>query len=102
VGRAGQLLTQMIENTAKREGIPLERKDVYICNVVKCRPPGNRDPCIFFEQHNGAGHKSHGLVRLDRHVIGAGQTAGVGNLLFSWFFDCFFSLCFYHFEFGGF
>jgi DNA polymerase len=44
VGRAGQLLTQMIENTAKREGIPLERKDVYICNVVKCRPPGNRTP----------------------------------------------------------
>lgn len=44
VGRAGQLLTQMIEGTAKREGIPLLRKDVYICNVVKCRPPGNRTP----------------------------------------------------------
>lgn len=44
VGRAGQLLTQMIENTAKKEGIPLQRKDVYICNVVKCRPPGNRTP----------------------------------------------------------
>jgi uracil-DNA glycosylase family 4 len=44
VGRAGQLLTQMIEGTAKREGIPLERKDVYICNVVKCRPPENRNP----------------------------------------------------------
>jgi uracil-DNA glycosylase family 4 len=44
VGRAGQLLTQMIEGTAKREGIPLERKDVYICNVVKCRPPENRTP----------------------------------------------------------
>ena len=44
VGRAGQLLTQMIENTAKREGIPLLRRDVYICNVVKCRPPGNRTP----------------------------------------------------------
>jgi DNA polymerase len=44
VGRAGQLLTQMIEGTAKREGIPLERADVYICNVVKCRPPGNRTP----------------------------------------------------------
>jgi DNA polymerase len=42
VGRAGQLLTQMIENTAKREGIALTRDDVYICNVVKCRPPGNR------------------------------------------------------------
>lgn len=44
VGRAGQLLTQMIENTAKKEGIPLLRADVYICNVVKCRPPGNRTP----------------------------------------------------------
>lgn len=44
VGRAGQLLTQMIENTAKREGIPLLREQVYICNVVKCRPPGNRTP----------------------------------------------------------
>jgi DNA polymerase len=44
VGRAGQLLTQMIENTAKREGIALTRQDVYICNVVKCRPPGNRTP----------------------------------------------------------
>jgi uracil-DNA glycosylase family 4 len=38
VGRAGKLLTQMIE------AMGLERKDVYICNVVKCRPPGNRTP----------------------------------------------------------
>ncbi len=44
VGRAGQLLTQMIEGTAKKEGIPLKRDDVYICNVVKCRPPDNRTP----------------------------------------------------------
>jgi DNA polymerase len=44
VGRAGQLLTQMIENTAKREGIALTRDDEYICNVVKCRPPENRTP----------------------------------------------------------
>ena len=44
VGRAGQLLTQMIEGTAKKEGIPLLRKDDYICNVVKCRPPENRTP----------------------------------------------------------
>lgn len=44
VGRAGQLLTQMIEGTAKKEGINLQRDDVYICNVVKCRPPGNRTP----------------------------------------------------------
>ncbi len=44
VGRAGQLLTQMIEGTAKKEGIPIVRSDVYICNVVKCRPPENRNP----------------------------------------------------------
>jgi DNA polymerase len=44
VGRAGQLLTAMIENTAKKEGIPLLRADVYIANVVKCRPPKNRTP----------------------------------------------------------
>ncbi len=44
VGRAGQLLTQMIENTAAKEGIPIRRPDVYICNVVKCRPPENRTP----------------------------------------------------------
>ena len=44
VGRAGQLLTQMIEGTAQKEGIPIKRSDVYICNVVKCRPPENRTP----------------------------------------------------------
>ena len=44
VGRAGQLLTQMIEGTAAKEGIPIQRPDVYICNVVKCRPPENRAP----------------------------------------------------------
>ena len=44
VGRAGQLLTQMIEGTSSREGIPLKRDQVYICNVVKCRPPENRTP----------------------------------------------------------
>ena len=44
VGRAGQLLTQMIDNTASKEGIPVKRDDVYICNVVKCRPPENRTP----------------------------------------------------------
>ena len=44
IGRAGQLLTQMIDNTAAKEGISLTRDDVYICNVVKCRPPDNRTP----------------------------------------------------------
>jgi uracil-DNA glycosylase len=44
VGRAGQLLTQMIEGTARKEGINLMRADIYIANVVKCRPPENRTP----------------------------------------------------------
>jgi uracil-DNA glycosylase len=39
VGRAGQLLTDIIER-----GMGLRRADVYICNVIKCRPPDNRNP----------------------------------------------------------
>jgi DNA polymerase len=40
VGRAGKKLTEIIE-----KGMGLSReKDTYICNIVKCRPPGNRDP----------------------------------------------------------
>jgi DNA polymerase len=38
VGRAGELLTKIIASVGWR------REDVYICNIVKCRPPGNRDP----------------------------------------------------------
>ena len=38
VGRAGQLLTKIIE------AMGIQRKDVYICNILKCRPPGNRNP----------------------------------------------------------
>jgi uracil-DNA glycosylase family 4 len=38
VGKAGQLLTKIIES------IGLEREEVYICNVIKCRPPNNRFP----------------------------------------------------------
>lgn len=44
VGRAGQLLTDMINKSAERMKVPLRREHVYICNVVKCRPPGNRTP----------------------------------------------------------
>ncbi len=39
VGRAGELLTKMIE-----AGLEIPRSEVYICNIVKCRPPGNRNP----------------------------------------------------------
>ncbi len=38
VGRAGQLLTKIIH------AMGMQREDVYICNIIKCRPPGNRTP----------------------------------------------------------
>jgi uracil-DNA glycosylase family 4 len=38
VGSTGQLLTKILK------AIHLEREDVYICNIIKCRPPGNRNP----------------------------------------------------------
>ncbi len=38
VGRAGQLLTRMLQS------VGWSRDEVYICNIVKCRPPGNRNP----------------------------------------------------------
>ena len=38
VGRAGQLLTKIIQ------AMGMQREDVYICNIIKCRPPGNRTP----------------------------------------------------------
>jgi DNA polymerase len=38
VGRAGQLLNKILE------AIGFKREDVYICNILKCRPPGNRKP----------------------------------------------------------
>ena len=46
VGRAGKLLTDIIE-----KGMQLRREDVYILNVLKCRPPGNRNP-LPTEVHN--------------------------------------------------
>ena len=39
VGRAGQLLTDIIV-----KGMQMRREDVYICNILRCRPPGNRNP----------------------------------------------------------
>ena len=74
VGRAGQLLTQMIEGTAKKEGIALRREDVYICNVVKCRPPGNRTPepdemeiCGQFLYRQLSTIRAQGHLRVGRH-----------------------------------
>lgn len=40
VGRAGQLLTKILES------VEIMRDDVYICNILKCRPPNNRKPLV--------------------------------------------------------
>lgn len=40
VGRAGQLLTKILE------AVDINRDDVYICNILKCRPPNNRKPLV--------------------------------------------------------
>ncbi|MGD0499912.1 MAG: uracil-DNA glycosylase [Bryobacteraceae bacterium] len=94
VGRAGQLLTQMIEGTAKREGIPLQRADVYICNVVKCRPPGNRTPepiemetCGQFLERQLLAIRPKALCALGGTAVRAltGRKEGVTKLRGKWF-----------------
>lgn len=55
VGRAGKLLDQLIERIGVRRG------DVFICNVLKCRPPGNRDP----EPDEAAACKEYLIAQLD-------------------------------------
>ncbi len=67
VGRAGQLLTKMIR------AMGFDRSEVYIANIVKCRPPGNRDPepleintCLPFLKSQIATVKPRVLVALGR------------------------------------
>jgi uracil-DNA glycosylase len=62
VGAAGQLLTKMLGE------IGLQRSDVYIANVVKCRPPGNRDPLP--DEIDACKPYLHGQIRsIDPRVI---------------------------------
>ncbi len=70
VGRAGELLTKMIENVLERP-----RSDVYICNIVKCRPPNNRVPTPE-EAHTCLPylHKQIAIVR-PRIIVTLGATA---------------------------
>jgi len=70
VGKAGQLLTKMIE------AMGYTRADVYICNVLKCRPPGNRNPepdevasCEPFQAPAGSDPAAHD--RRAREIRGA-------------------------------
>ncbi len=84
VGRAGQLLTDIIT-----KGMGLGREDVYIANVLKCRPPGNRDPlpaekqlCTPFLQRQIELVDPEILIPLGRHASNhlLGQDAPMGQL----------------------
>jgi DNA polymerase len=74
VGAAGQLLDKMIA------AMGLQRDDVYVCNVVKCRPPGNRKPTPD-EMEACAPYLSEQLELIGPKVIVAlGATAATGLL----------------------
>ena len=87
VGAAGELLTKIIQ------AIELRREDVYIANVVKCRPPGNRDPqpdevaaCIGFLRRQVRLVQPRLVVALGRIAAQTllASTAPVGRLRGSW------------------
>ena len=88
VGKAGQLLTKWIEG-----GMGLSRGDVYIANIVKCRPPGNRDPepdevaaCIGFVKAQIKAINPKVLVLLGRvplsHMLGVKE--GITRIHGTW------------------
>jgi len=71
VGAAGQLLTRLLES------VGLARRDIYITNVVKCRPPGNRDPegseveaCSHFLDEQIDMLRPKVILVLGRHALG--------------------------------
>ncbi|GAC1572451.1 MAG: type-4 uracil-DNA glycosylase [Candidatus Dormibacteria bacterium] len=70
VGAAGRLLTELVES------IDLSRRDIYITNVVRCRPPGNRDPehdevqaCSHFLDEQVALLRPDVILILGRHAL---------------------------------
>lgn len=69
VGKAGQLLTKMID------AMGLKREDVYICNVVKCRPPENRDPALEEIEACAPFLKRQLLAIKPRVIVGLGRHA---------------------------
>lgn len=82
VGPAGQLLTKIIE-----AGMGLRRSEVYIANILKCRPPGNRDPqpqekaaCTPFLQRQLKSLQPELIICLGRHaanyLLGSDQSMG--------------------------
>lgn len=71
VGAAGRLLTRLLQ------GIGLDRQDIYICNVLKCRPPQNRDPqpeevsaCAHFLDEQVGLIRPDVILLLGRHALG--------------------------------
>jgi DNA polymerase len=84
VGRAGKKLTEIIE-----KGMLLNReRDTYICNIVKCRPPGNRDPeaeeiaaCRPFLEKQLAAIKPKVIVALGKPAASTllGRTVAIGK-----------------------
>jgi uracil-DNA glycosylase len=88
VGPAGELLTKIIQ------AIDLKREDVYIANVVKCRPPGNRDPqpdevqsCRGYLEKQIALVRPKILVALGRTAAQAllGNDSPIGQLRGRWY-----------------
>ncbi len=88
VGRAGELLTRIIQ------AIELRREDVYIANILKCRPPGNRDPlpdeagaCLPFLEQQIALVRPRVLVALGRIAaqVLLGNDTPIGRMRGQWF-----------------
>jgi DNA polymerase len=88
VGAAGRLLTDMIE-----KGMRLPRQSVYIGNILKCRPPGNRDPelpeivsCFPYLKQQVSIIKPKVIVALGRYAGNAltGQNLSMGQLRGTW------------------
>lgn len=75
VGRAGQLLTDMIT-----KGMGLRREDVYIANILKCRPPENRTPTME-EAANCSSYLEHQIAVIRPEFLCLlGKTAAIGVL----------------------
>jgi DNA polymerase len=94
VGRAGQLLTDMIT-----KGMGLRREDVYIANILKCRPPDNRTPtpeeaanCSGYLEHQIAVIRPEFLCLLGKtaamSVLGVDPSMSMGRLRGRWHRHC--------------
>jgi DNA polymerase len=88
VGRAGELLTRIIQ------AIEMRREEVYIANILKCRPPGNRDPlpdeaaaCMPFLEEQIALVRPRVLVALGRIAaqVLLGNDTPIGRMRGRWY-----------------